>query len=63
MICETSYVKLTFITITYLLLCVHGQTNIIGATAADRNILLYDTRGSAPLRKVVILYFLAFWSL
>jgi len=29
------------------------QTNIIGATAADRNVLLYDTRGSAPLRKVV----------
>ena len=32
-----------------------SQTNIIGATAADRNILLYDTRGSAPLRKVIIL--------
>jgi len=30
------------------------QTNIIGATASDRNILLYDTRGSAPLRKVVV---------
>lgn len=30
------------------------ETNIIGATAADRNVLLYDTRGSASLRKVTL---------
>ena len=26
--------------------------NLLGATASDRSIILYDMRGSAPLRKV-----------
>ena len=28
------------------------ETNILGATASDRSIILYDMRGSTPLRKV-----------
>ena len=28
------------------------ETNIIGSTASDRSIMLYDMRGSTPLRKV-----------
>lgn len=30
------------------------ETHVLAAAAADRNILLYDTRGSAPLRKVTL---------
>jgi WD repeat and SOF domain-containing protein 1 len=30
------------------------ETHLLGATASDRNVLLYDTRGSAPLRKVTL---------
>ena len=26
--------------------------NLLGATASDRSIILYDMRGSAPIRKV-----------
>ncbi len=28
------------------------ETHILGATASDRSIMLYDMRGSTPLRKV-----------
>ncbi len=28
------------------------ETHLLGATASDRSVLLYDMRGSAPLRKV-----------
>lgn len=30
------------------------ETHLIGATASDRSIMLYDTRGSSPLRKVIM---------
>ncbi|KAK6168021.1 hypothetical protein SNE40_021929 [Patella caerulea] len=30
------------------------ETNILGAAASDRSILLYDMRGSTPLRKVIL---------
>ncbi|XP_013418347.1 DDB1- and CUL4-associated factor 13 isoform X2 [Lingula anatina] len=30
------------------------ETHILGATASDRSIILYDMRGSAPLRKVIL---------
>ncbi|XP_041360731.1 DDB1- and CUL4-associated factor 13-like [Gigantopelta aegis] len=30
------------------------ETHILGATAADRSILLYDMRGPVPLRKVIL---------
>lgn len=30
------------------------ETHILGSCAADRNIVLYDMRGSAPLRKVIL---------
>ena len=40
------------------------QTYLLGAAAHDRSILLYDMRGSAPLRKVSLtdhkLFFVAF---
>lgn len=32
------------------------QTNLLGACASDRSILLYDLRGSTPLRKVHCTY-------
>jgi len=30
------------------------ETHVLGATASDRSIVLYDTRGSNPLRKVIM---------
>lgn len=30
------------------------ETNIVGSCASDRSIILYDMRGSAPLRKVIL---------
>ncbi|KAK3735678.1 hypothetical protein QZH41_011999, partial [Actinostola sp. cb2023] len=30
------------------------ETNILASTASDRSVVLYDTRGSAPLRKLVM---------
>ncbi|KAK2161137.1 hypothetical protein NP493_1602g00015 [Ridgeia piscesae] len=30
------------------------EMNLLGATASDRSIILYDMRGSAPLRKVIL---------
>ncbi|XP_064597203.1 DDB1- and CUL4-associated factor 13-like [Liolophura sinensis] len=30
------------------------ETHLLGATASDRSILLYDMRGSTPLRKVIL---------
>lgn len=32
----------------------HIETNILAATASDRSIMLYDMRGSNPLRKVIM---------
>ncbi|VDH98241.1 WD repeat and SOF domain-containing protein 1, partial [Mytilus galloprovincialis] len=31
-----------------------GKTNIVGSCASDRSIILYDMRGAAPLRKVIL---------
>ena len=30
------------------------QTNILASTASDRSIILYDSRGSTPLRKLIM---------
>ena len=30
------------------------QTNLLGATANDRSIVLYDTRGVIPVKKVIL---------
>ena len=39
---------------TLLTLFSRFQTHLLASTASDRSIILYDMRGSAPLRKVVM---------
>lgn len=39
------------------------ETHLLGATASDRSILLYDMRGSTPLRKVSLVKEVSFPSL
>lgn len=39
---------------TLLTLLFRSQTHLLASTASDRSIILYDMRGSAPLRKVVM---------
>ena len=44
----------TYIYILYIYIY-SQQTQLLGATAADRSIILYDMRGATPLRKVYLM--------